>query len=198
MVSDQEILQLAQQNQQQAQDVIAQSGVLDCWQSIGAKINLIGSLKTGLLMTHRDIDFHIYTPKLEIRSSFAAMERLAENPQIVKIEYTNLSAEADACLEWHALYRDNSQNLWQIDMIHMAQGSIYDGYFEKIADRICQTITDKQRMIILRLKYETPASLKIAGIEYYMAVMRDGIENYDQFTHWRQQNPLNGIIEWIP
>ncbi len=126
------------------------------------------------------------------------MAQLAENPNIVKIEYVNLLQEADTCLEWHAWYRDERNLLWQLDMIHMPAGSPYDGYFEKIAERIAAVITPEQRTAILQLKFETPDELKIAGIEYYLAVIRDGIRNYADFDRWRQQNPLNGIVEWMP
>lgn len=138
-------------------------------------------------MKHRDIDFHVYTPRLNVAESFRAMTRLAENPRIVKTEYVNLTAEEDACLEWHAWYQSDDGNTWQIDMIHMAEGCRWDGYFEKFADRINAAAGAEERKTILRLKYETPDDAKIAGIEYYMAVLRDGIENYDDFVRWRQQ-----------
>ena len=191
------ILKTAADNQKRAWQAIEQSGVIRCWESIGAKVNLVGSLKTGLLMKNRDIDFHIYTPQMKIGDSFRAMAQLAENPNIVKIEYVNLLQEADTCLEWHAWYRDERNLLWQLDMIHMPAGSPYDGYFEKIAERIAAVITPEQRTAILQLKFETPDELKIAGIEYYLAVIRDGIRNYADFDRWRQQNPLNGIVEWM-
>lgn len=131
MQTTEEILKLAQKNQQQARQVIEETGVVGCWQSINARINLIGSLKTGLLMKHRDIDFHIYTPKLDIAESFRAVSLLAEHTGVIAVEYANLSDEEDACLEWHAKYRDKNGDCWQIDMIHMADGSRWDGYFEK-------------------------------------------------------------------
>ena len=192
------ILKTAADNQKRAWQAIEQSGVIRCWESIGAKVNLVGSLKTGLLMKNRDIDFHIYTPQMKIGDSFRAMAQLAENPNIVKIEYVNLLQEADTCLEWHAWYRDERNLLWQLDMIHMPAGSPYDGYFEKIAERIAAVITPEQRTAILQLKFETPDELKIAGIEYYLAVIRDGIRIYADFDRWRQQNPLNAIVEWMP
>lgn len=178
--------------------MIAETDVIGCWQSINARVNLIGSLKTGLLMKHRDIDFHIYTPKLDIVESFSAVSLMAEHPGIAAVEYANLSNAEDACLEWHAKYCDPNGNLWQIDMIHMADGSRWDGYFEKIAERIEKVMTPKQKETILRLKFETPDDVKIAGIEYYMAVLRDGIEDYEQFVKWRQANPLTGIADWMP
>lgn len=198
MKTGENILQLAEKNQQQAFRVIAQSNVIGCWQSINAKINLIGSLKTGLLMKHRDIDFHIYTPQLDITASFGAMAQLAENRQIIKTEYVNLMTEKDACLEWHAWYQDENKDIWQIDMIHMEYGTYWEGYFEKMAERILRIMTKQQKETILKLKFETPDNEKIAGIEYYMAVLRDGIDSYEQFIEWRRHNPSQGIVEWLP
>ena len=58
--------------------------------------------------------------------------------------------------------------------------------------------TPAQKRVILRLKYETPEDMKISGIEYYMAVLRDGVQNFDEFCRWRQQHPQQGIITWMP
>lgn len=95
------------------------------------KINLVGSLRTGLLMKHRDIDFHIYSSALNLTDSFQAMARLAENPSIKRIECANLLHTAEACIEWHAWYQNEENELWQMDMIHIREGSRYDGYFER-------------------------------------------------------------------
>ena len=120
---------LAAANQQRAQEVIRDSGIESIWRSVGAEPHLVGSLRTGLLITHRDIDFHIYSSPLRVADSFAAMARLAENSRIRRIEYGNLLDTSEECLEWHAWYADADDQLWQIDMIHMPKGSAYDGYF---------------------------------------------------------------------
>lgn len=192
------ILRLAEENQEKARQVIADSKVVECWKEIGAEINLIGSLKMGLLMKHRDIDFHIYTPELKISDSFRAIVRLAENPRIKRIEYANLLGEEDSCLEWHAWYEDSEAHLWQIDMMHIVRGSLYDGYFEGLADRIAAVLTPRQKEIILRLKWQTPDDVKVSGIEYYMAVIRDNVFTYDEFVKWRQMHPQEGIVSWRP
>lgn len=189
-------LKLAQENQKKAFEIIEKTKVLECWQSIGAEINLIGSLKMGLLCKHLDIDFHIYTPTLEIAQSFAAIAKLANNPKIIHIEYRNLLEEEDQCLEWHALYQD--EQLWQIDMIHIVQGSKYAGYFERVAQRILAVMSEVQKEQILRLKFETPDNLKIAGIEYYQAVLQESITDFKEFMQWRKNRPQGAIIEWIP
>ena len=193
-----ELTKIAAANQQRAREVIRDSGLEAAWRSVGAEPNLVGSLRTGLLMTHRDIDFHIYSSPLRLADSFAAMARLAENSRIRSITFNNLLDAPDQCLEWHAWYADADDRLWQIDMIHMPKGSAYDGYFERVADRIAAVLTDRTRETILRLKYETPDDEKIMGIEYYLAVIRDGIADYPAFVQWRKQQPADRIIEWIP
>lgn len=75
-------LELAKSNSQKAFDIIEQCQIKQAWQSIGVQINLIGSLKMGLLAKHRDIDFHIYTPTLDIAQSFAAIAQIAKNPRL--------------------------------------------------------------------------------------------------------------------
>ena len=189
---------LAAANQQRAQEVIRDSGIESIWRSVGAEPHLVGSLRTGLLITHRDIDFHIYSSPLRVADSFAAMARLAENSRIRRIEYGNLLDTSEECLEWHAWYADADERLWQIDMIHMPRGSVWDGYFERVADRIAAVLTDETHRAILQIKYDTPETVKIMGIEYYQAVLRDGVRTYDAFAEWRRTHPLTGIVEWMP
>ena len=104
------------------------------------------------------------------------------------------------CIEWHLFYRDdyNADNIeiWQIDIIHILEGSYYDGYFEKAADDVMNMITEEKRNIILKLKYETPDNIKIMGIEYYKAVLKDNVQTYEEFIKWRDKQSYNGIIEF--
>lgn len=192
------ILELAKRNQQRAWEIIEDTRIVRIWEGIGAKVNLVGSLRTGLLMKHRDIDFHIYTSPLDLSASFRAMAELAENTSVKKIEYTNLLHTAEACIEWHAWYQDMEGELWQMDMIHIQEGSRYDGYFERVAERISAVLTDEMRLAILKLKYETPDTEKIMGVEYYQAVIQDGVRSYPEFEEWRRLHPAVGVVEWVP
>ena len=192
------ILELAKRNQQKAWEIIEDTRIVRIWEGMGAKVNLVGSLRTGLLMKHRDIDFHIYTSPLDLSASFRAMAELAENTSIKKIEYTNLLHTAEACIEWHAWYQDMEGELWQMDMIHIQEGSRYDGYFERVAERISAVLTDEMRLAILNLKYETPDTEKIMGVEYYQAVIQDGVRSYPEFEEWRRLHPAVGVVEWVP
>ena len=192
------ILELAKRNQQKAWEIIEDTRIVRIWEGMGAKVNLVGSLRTGLLMKHRDIDFHIYTSPLDLSASFRAIAELAENTSVKKIEYTNLLHTAEACIEWHAWYKNMEGELWQMDMIHIQEGSRYDGYFERVAERISAVLTDEMRLAILKLKYETPDTEKIMGVEYYQAVIQDGVRSYPEFEEWRRLHPAVGVVEWVP
>lgn len=192
-----DIVALAEANQRKAREVIAKLRVVEAWEAVGAEAHLVGSLRTGLLMKHRDIDFHIYSSPFRLSDSFAAMAALVADPAVKRFEGANLLHTPEACVEWHLWYDDGGEE-WQVDMIHLSRGSRYDGYFERVAERIEAVITPRQRETVLRLKYETPDDEKIMGIEYYLAVIRDGIADYPAFVQWRKQQPADRIIEWIP
>ena len=55
-----DIIELAEQNQQNAWKLLDETGIIPAWERIGATVHLVGSLKSGLLMKSRDIDLHIY------------------------------------------------------------------------------------------------------------------------------------------
>ncbi len=192
------LLEISARMEKRAREIVDDTKVVDIWRSVGAEINSVGSLKMGLIMKHRDIDFHIYSSPLDVPESFFAMAKLATNPRIERIEYVNLIQTEEACIEWHAWYRDRADETWQRDMIHILKGSQYDGYMERVSDRILQVMTPEMKQTILRLKYDTPDEEKIAGIEYYQAAIRGGVNDYDEFVRWRKTHPLDGVLQWIP
>lgn len=192
------LIEIAQINQQRAHEIIQELNLIPLWASINVEAHLVGSLRMGLLMKHLDIDLHLYSDPVSLADDFRIIARLAQNHRIKQIEYANLLDTEEACLEWHLHYEDPLNQMWQIDMIHILKGSRYDGYFEQMADRIVTALTDETRHTILQLKYETPESEKIMGIEYYQAVLRDGVKNYVEFETWRRQHPITGIITWMP
>lgn len=193
-----EIQELAARNRQRACEIIRRTGIVEAWESIGAEVHPVGSLRMGLLVKHRDIDFHIYTDELVPADSFRAMAQLAAQPGIRKMTYGNLSATEEACLEWHVWYEDESGEEWTIDLIQIRRGSRYDGYFERMADRIGAVMTDQMREAIMRLKFETPLTEKIMGVEYYRAVISGGVRTFAELQAWRAAHPAEGVVEWIP
>lgn len=197
-MTDSEILDLSGSNQRRAWDIIRRLDIMKIWADAGAEAHVVGSLAMGLIMTHRDIDIHVYSSPLTVEGSFAAMARLAVNAAIKKIECRNLLDTDEACIEWHAWYDDGDGGPWQIDIIHILKGSRYDGFFERMAERIKAALTDETRLAILRLKAETPEDVHIMGVEYYQAVLRGGVRTLADFIRWRQEHPVTGIVEWMP
>lgn len=193
------ILALAAGNQQRAREIIREVGLHEAWQAVGARTEVVGSLRSGLLCKHLDIDLHVYTPApLRPAESFAAMASIAAHPRIRRVEYANLLDAEDQCLEWHAQYEDHDGRRWQIDMIHMAESSPWAGYFERVADRIAAVLTPETREAILRLKYETPDEEHLPGIVLYRAVLEGGVRSRAELGTWLQAHPAEGIITWMP
>lgn len=192
------ILDIAQKNQKKAWEVIEDTGLINIWESIGAKVNLVGSLRSGLLMKNLDIDLHIYSDPVILKDSFLAMAKLAENSGIKRIEYGNLLDTEEECIEWHVWYQDTNNENWKFDMIHINKGSKYDGYMERVTDRISEVLTPETKQAILQIKYDVPEGISIPGIEIYHAVLTDRIHSYADFMEWRKKHPLSGVLEWLP
>ena len=193
-----DLLKLANETQDRAWDVIQKTRILEAWGFIGSEVNLVGSLRTGLLSKNLDIDFHVYTSPFVLVDSFKAISIIAEVAGVKQIKYKNLLNTGEKCLEWHAWYRDQEGQTWQIDMVHIHPGSPFVGVFERIADRINAALTLETRQAILGIKHAAPEGVIVKGIEVCMAVIRDGARNYDDFVAWKRDQDLDGIIEWEP
>ena len=195
--SDTELLALAEENQQKARRLVAATRIVELWREAGAEVNLVGSLRTGLLMTHRDVDFHVYTPHPSPLDGIGVMARLAGSGRLAKFRYGDLMDTEERCLEFHAWLRSDDGELWQFDMIHIEKGSHFDGHFERVADRIGELLTPETRLAVLRLKFETPETVSIPGIEYCRDVLDGGVRDYGSFEEYRRRN-TGSLLEWMP
>ncbi|MCC8147025.1 MAG: phosphoglycerate mutase family protein [Bacteroidales bacterium] len=191
------IFELSKRNQQIAWQILEDSGLVRLWETIRGEVNVVGSLKTGLLI-HRDIDIHVYTDKVSVQESFSVMGELCERLKVTDVQYKNLINTEEECVEWHALFEDKNQDLWKLDLIHIRKGSKYDGVVEKVADAICNKLTPELREIILRIKYDMPKEAIIPGIEVYHAVFTGKVRTYDELLNWRKSNPLTNSLDWLP
>lgn len=192
-----DILEISEKRQRKAREIISNLHLIRLWENIGATVNIVGSLKTGLLI-HRDMDFHIYSDKISITDSFSVMGELAEKSVLQDIRYKNLLDTEEECLEWHVLYKDEDDELWKFDMIHIRSGSKYDGVVEKVTDAIIRRLTPEIRKTILRIKYDMPEDMIIPGIEVYHAVFTGKVKSYKELLEWRRTNPLTNSLEWLP
>jgi len=192
-------IELAEHNQLTAWKILEDTRLISAWKSIGAKVNIVGSLKSGLLMKSKDIDLHIYTDKLDISESFSVMQELAERLSLKEIQYKNLIDTEEECIEWHTLYEDKNKEIWKFDIIHIRKGSKYDGVVEKVTDAIIQQLTPEIRRTILEIKFDVPDDVMIPGIEIYRAVFSGGVKNYEELKQWRKTNLLlTNSLDWRP
>lgn len=189
---------VALKNQQRAKEIIAKLNLIGFWEERGCRVNLIGSLEMGLLVKHLDIDLHVYSSGITEEKSFGIVAELAKNPRIKEIRCINGLSTDEHCIAWHLTYEDIDGRLWQLDIIHIESGTRYDGFFEKMADRIKAVLTPWQRDTILRLKYETPDNEIIHGVEYYQAVIEAGVDTLDVMRDWVLTNRNPDGSYWMP
>lgn len=191
-------LEIAERNRRTACKILETTGIIPAWEAIGGRVNIVGSLRSGLMMKNLDIDMHVYTDRLDIADSFSVMDRFAQNPAVKEVFYKNLIDTEEECIEWHALYEHTDGKLWKFDMIHIRAGSKYDGTVERTTEAIIRRLTPQIRDTILRIKSEVPDGMLIPGIEIYHAVFTGGVESYAELERWRADNPLTDSMEWMP
>lgn len=189
---------LSEKNREQAREILRKTNVIGIWESFGAEVNPVGSFRLGLMGRNLDIDLHVYTEPFSLADSFAAVGKLAEHPFVKRITFANSLHTEEQCVEWHIQLEDTDGTAWKMDIIHLVRGSRFDGYFEEVAERISALLTEETRYAILKLKFETPEDCPIMGIEYYRAVLEGGVRTFDEFTRWREANPVTGVLEWKP
>jgi predicted nucleotidyltransferase len=193
-----DILKIADKNQQEALKILEDTRIIPTWENIGATVNLVGSIKSGLLMKSKDIDMHIYTNKLSISESFSVIQELAERLSLKEIQYKNGIDTEEECIEWHVWYEDKDKNLWKFDMIHIRKGSKYDGKVEQVTNAIIKRLNPEIRRTILQIKYDVPDGIIIPGIEIYHAVFSGKVKSYEEMELWRKTNHLTNSLDWLP
>ncbi len=207
-----------------AEEVLRASKVKEVWEAAGAEVRRVGSIPMGLLAKHKDIDLHVYSSGITEENSFAVIANLAKDPNIIEIKCINGLHTPEHCIAWHLKYKipkdiaveltdmcdaeisdeviseikSQDDEFWQIDIIHIEKGTEFDGYFEEMARRIKYMLTDELRDLILKLKYETPDSEEIHGVEYYEAVLADGVRTLPELREWLKHRRSRPFYYWMP
>ena len=181
-----------------ANEVLEASCVKSVWEQAGAEVRLVGSLRMGLIAKHRDIDLHVYSTGITEESSFTVASQLIKNPNVIELKCINGLHTDEHCIAWHLKYKMTEAEIWQIDIIHIEKGTAYDGYFEEMADRIVEQLTPEIRETILKLKYDTPDDEEIHGVEYYEAVIADGVKTLPQMRQWIKSRRSKPFYYWMP
>ncbi len=185
-----------------ALSLIREAGVVEAWESVGATVNLVGSVRSGLVMKNLDIDFHVYTDEPMLPLSEAAIARLRG---VRDVQFRNLLDTEEECLEWHAAYDAAEGTTWRLDMIHIRRGSAFDGVIERTTDAIVARLdpaihadAHEVRDAILRIKHDAPDGVKTPGIEVCYAVLSLGLRTYKEFAAWKRANPTIDLLGWQP
>lgn len=193
-----EVRMRAADMQQTASRIYMESEIPLVWEKAGCRVNLVGSLRMGLLATHRDIDLHVYSTNITEQSSFAIASQMSALPGVKEITCINGLHTDEHCMAWHVKYMSENGEEWKFDIIHIEEGTEYDGYFERMADRIQEVMTPHQHDLILRLKFETPEGETIHGVEYYEAVIADGVSSLTELRDWVAKHRKKTTDYWIP
>ena len=180
-----------------AEQFLRDSGLLEAWESVGAKVRCVGSFRTGLMMKDRDLDLHVYTESLDPERAHKALKPFLNSPG-AQLSYIDGAETAEHCLEWHLKMPDGSGELWTIDMIQLPAGSEWDGFFEDTAEAVIDALTPESRRRILELKAAEPDGMNVCGIEFCKAVLDDHVETWEGFLKWRQSNPAGTLLKWRP
>jgi hypothetical protein len=190
-----DVVELSDQNCDKALNIISELGIVETWEKHNSRANLVGSVKTRLLLEYLDIDFHVYSDEFSIERSFAAVGEIARNKGIVDVEYKNLLDQEDKCLEWHLGYIDKENQRWGIDIIHIRNDSKYAGKFERVAEKINKVLTPEMRKTILEIKHGAyERKEKEMGINIYRAVLEGKVKGHKEYMEWKKWNKGNGII----
>ena len=67
-----------------------------------------------------------------------------------------------------------------------------------LPERISKVLTNEAREAILRIKNAIPIDKKVMSIQKYQAVIEDGVRDLEAFWRWKEQNPNEGIVIWVP
>jgi hypothetical protein len=192
-------LGLAKRNLKRAKEIIEALNIVEVWKSVNAQANLIGSVKTGLMMNNLDIDFHVYSEIFSIADSFTAISKIALNSGIKKITYFNFLNDEDKSLDWHLHYQDTDLRNWRIDIIHLMNESPYVGKAERVTDKINALMNDDIRKNILKIKWDAETiGMKAIGIEVSKAVIEDKVKTIDEFIKWKEIQQQETFIMWEP
>ena len=195
-----EIIHKSIQNQEKTKQILKESKFIEILESNGLRVNLIGSLRMGLMVNHLDIDLHIYDKDITVESSFQIISKLTTNPKVIETLSINRLNTDEHCIEWHMKYRDYENEIWQIDIIHIEERTQYDGYFERMDDRICEGLIPSKRNVNLKLKYLTSDDneIQIHSAEIYEAVIDKGIEDFEELKGWVRKRRLEESYLWAP
>jgi hypothetical protein len=197
---DPELLARQAALQAEASQVLAELDLGDLFADVGPVL-VVGSYLSGL-MAWRDLDVGLLAGvSCSPSHVLELLKRVVELPGFVGFSYRDERGERCPTGEarderYHVPFDlDAGQGRWRIDLsvwLRDLHGHVADWHV-----RLRDTITDEQRLAVLRIKdvwHRLPSYPDtVSGWEIYTAVLDDGVRGPEQFARWLV---ANGFPSW--
>jgi len=185
-----QLLQRQDMLQNEAQTVVTELDLVRLLSNDGP-VRLHGSSVLGL-MTWRDIDISVSSPRLSIERAYEVMAPLLTHPRVRQVRYLNESGFfnptgllRDERYFFMVLYDSGAESDWKIDISFWLEEGVRS---EPIHDMIEQKLTAETRLIILRIKdvwWRQPSyRQEVSSVDIYDAVLQHGVCTLDEFDQY--------------
>lgn len=194
-----DVVRRADELQAGARAVLLKTGIRALWEKVG-RTYLVGSARFGL-MTNTNIDFETYVEAPDPRDGFAVMREMACLSGVTRINYCNFLGTDDPGLYWWFEYVDEEGVAWTFDNWLIPFSHPNAGMADAFASAMSARLTPENRTTILAIKAAARESAMVEkprGIDVYKAVLKDGVETFEDFTRWFSANPPVPMETWRP
>ena len=189
-MTDEQLLDRANSLQTEARRVLKELNLLAVIGAI-SEPEVVGSAKNGL-MIFPDIDIHAWMEEPSLERIASLIPTLVKMPTIQKVQFNNYRElrrddRKDRVNFPHAYYVGlrtvQPSGEWKIDMWFGKHGEVGD-----YDDSELSTITDEQRLVVLRLKesWKDGKGYKdaVLSVDFYKAVMRQNVKDENGFIEY--------------
>ena len=176
--------------QNEAQTIVKELDLVRLLSNAGT-VRVHGSSVLGL-MTWRDIDVGVSSPRLSIERVYEVMMPLLTHPRVKQVRYLNESGSFNATglprderYFFMVFYDNGSESDWKIDISFWLDEGVRS---EQIHNMIEQQLTPETRLIILRIKdvwWKQPSyRQEVSSVDIYDAVLQCGVRTLDEFDQY--------------
>ncbi len=184
------LLQRQAMLQNEAQVVVKELNLVRLLSNAGL-VRLHGSSVLGL-MTWRDIDVGVSSPRVSIERVYEVMMPLLTHPHVKQVRYINeggsfnsTGLSRDERYFFMVLYDSGAESDWKIDISFWLDEGVHS---EPIHDMVEQKLTSETRLAILRIKdvwWKQPSyRQEVSSVDIYDAVLQHGVRALDEFDQY--------------
>lgn len=187
---DEQLIDRAKSLQKESQRILKELNLLAIIGEI-SEPEVVGSVKNGLMIMP-DIDIHAWMEEVSLEKVASLLSTLAKMPTMQKVQFNNYRElrrddRTDRIHFPHAYYvglrTTQPSGEWKVDIWFGKRGEVGDYDATEL-----DTITDEQRLIILRLKegWKDGKGYRngVLSTDFYKAVMRHGVKDGKGFIEY--------------